>query len=150
MFRTNIHSAEKYDYFEGKFLAAYEFLRREDLGRLSEGSIALEGGAVASVQCYTTVPPEEGKFETHDRHFDIQFLVSGEETIEVADRGELVPCTPYDAGGDITFYREPERRDTLRLQKGDLVVLSPGEAHKPRICIKSPELVKKIVIKVPV
>ena len=65
----------KYDLTAKKFQVAFAFLRREDLGDLPEGWIELGDGVRASVQHYTTMAAETLSFETHEKFFDIQYLV---------------------------------------------------------------------------
>lgn len=150
MFNTSTKYAEKYDYLEKKFKIGYEFLRRSDLADLEVGAIQLEEGVLAQIQKYNTNAPEIGKYETHDRNFDIQYVISGEEKFEVACRESLEVETPYDAQKDITFYKEPANSSVIYLKAGDFVVVSPEEAHKPRCNASATCEVKKIVIKVPV
>lgn len=150
MYRTSIQSADGYGCLRQKLQSVFRFLRNHDLEKLPVGSIPLEEGATAHVQDYTTVPSEEGRFEAHDRCYDIQFVVRGEEIVEVADRRRMNVSIPYAPENDVAFYGEPDRRNSVYLEKGDMVVLSPEEAHKPRVCAGKPCRVKKIVIKIPV
>jgi biofilm protein TabA len=150
MFNTSTQYAEKYDYLEKKFKIGYEFLRRSDLESLEVGAIQLEEGVLAQVQQYTTNAPEEVMFETHDRNFDIQYVVSGEEMFGIADREFLEVEVPYNAQKDVSFYKEPAHSGAIYLKAGDFVVVSPEEGHKPHCNVSGPCEVKKIVIKVPV
>lgn len=150
MFGTTIPLAEKYDYLQQKFKTGYEFLRREGLEKMDPGTVRLGGGITAQIQIYLTGKPKGAKFESHDRFFDIQYVVSGEEFFEVADRLPLPEDTPYDEEKDVTFYREPERKSRVYLGAGSLIVVSPEEVHRPRVSVSGPQTVKKIVIKIPV
>lgn len=150
MYRTSIQSADGYGSLRQKLQSVCRFLRSHDLEKLPVGSIPLEEGTTAHVQDYMTVPSEEGRFETHDCCYDIQYVVSGEELVEVADRRRMSVSVPYAPENDITFYGEPARRNSVYLDKGDMVVLSPEEAHKPRVCAGKPCRVRKIVVKIPI
>jgi biofilm protein TabA len=150
MFATNITLAEKYDYLSEKFKLAYEFLRRKDLEELSEGVIPLELGVAAHIQRYTTKPGSILKFETHDRYFDIQYMASGYEIFELADRDGLEPDGEYIEEKDISYYKEPVISGRVLLKKGDFIIVAPEEAHKPRCTVDIPLEVTKIVVKVPV
>lgn len=140
----------KYDYTSAKFETAYAFLRREDLAELPEGWIELTDGVRASVQHYTTMPAETLDFETHEKYFDIQYLVEGVELVGVTSREGMAEKTPYAAENDITFYQEPEFSGSVLLCAGDYVILEPEDVHKPRCAAGKPIAVKKIVVKVPV
>lgn len=132
------------------FRIAYEFLKRKDLKDLEEGWIDLGKGVRASIQHYTTMDEKTLLFETHERFYDIQYLIEGYEYIGVCTREDLVVKTPYNQENDVTFYQDPERYGMVLLGPGDYVVLAPADAHKPRCMAEKAMPVKKIVIKVPV
>lgn len=102
------------------------------------------------MQHYTTMDASTLSFETHERYFDIQYLVEGKEKIGVCTRDGLEVKIPYDEDNDITFYEEPLISGEVYLQKGDFIILAPEDAHKPRCQAVNPLAVKKIVVKVPV
>ena len=140
----------KYDLTNPAFKTAFAFLHRDDLGTLPEGWIELGNGARASVQHYTTMDPATLSFETHEKFFDIQYLVEGIELLGICTRQGLVVKTPYDTENDVTFYEDPDYAGQVLLRGGDYVVFAPEDAHKPRCLAGSPLAVKKIVVKVPV
>lgn len=141
----------KYVFTAAKFRTAFDFLKRKDLGELPLGWIELEGGVRASVQAYSTIEPSEGSYETHEKYFDIQYVVSGKEYCGVTTRDAITVKTPYDASGDITFYTDPVKNESLvYLEDGDYIILAPEDAHKPRLIAGEKMEIKKIVIKVPV
>lgn len=140
----------KYDLTAKKFQVAFAFLRREDLGTLPEGWIELGDGVRASVQHYTTMAAETLSFETHEKFFDIQYLVEGEELLGACTRQGLQVKTPYDVGNDVTFYEDPALFGQVLLRGGDYVIFAPEDAHKPRCLAGEAMAVKKIVVKVPV
>lgn len=150
MLGTKIQLAEKYNYLEEKFLLGYAFLRKKNLAELEVGAYELGQGVVANIQHYTTVSSETVKFETHDRFFDIQFVISGQENFEVANRADLEASTEYDAEKDMTFYKDPQEKSVLLLKAGDFVAVAPEDAHKPRCNAGGSNAVKKVVVKVPV
>ncbi len=141
----------KYDFTSAKFKTAFAFLKRDDLASLPLGWIELENGVRASVQAYSTINPDEGSYETHEKYFDIQYVVSGKEYCGVTTRDALTVKKPYDVAGDITFYNEPCKNESLvYLEDGDYIILMPEDAHKPRLIAGEKMEIKKIVIKVPV
>lgn len=145
-----INGMSQYDLNAQKFQTAFTFLNRADLAELPEGWIELDNGVRASVQHYTTMAADTLSFETHEKFFDIQYLVEGTELIGCRSRTGLTEKTPYDAENDITFYEEPALSGSVLLEAGDYVILAPEDAHKPRCIAGQAMPVKKIVIKVPV
>ena len=149
MIYANIEN-DKYDFNSPLFKCAIAFLKRPDLNMLEPGRIDLDNGVYASVQEYETKDENECRFETHEKYFDIQFVVSGEEYIGICDRKEAKVSVPYDENKDITFYADPDNYGKILLTGGDYVIVSPSEAHKPKCRVTESTAVKKIVIKVPI
>lgn len=150
MLVTSLKGRRAYDLTEPKFRAALDFLARGDLDTLPEGWMELENGLRAGIQHYRTALPRELRFESHERYYDIQYMVRGSELIGVCPREGLTVSVPYDAATDNTFYRDPEVSGAVLLREGQMAVLSPEDVHKPRCAAGEPEDVFKIVLKVPV
>lgn len=150
MYSDSIYNDYRYDLNEAKFQTAVEFINRKDLTEIPVGLTVLENGVTASVQEYTTMAPAELPFETHDKFLDLQYVVKGEEIIQVVPREILETKTVYDADKDIEFYKEPNVTGGVYLKAGHYTILSPNDAHKPRCIAEKPEFVKKIVLKIPV
>lgn len=140
---------EKYNYLDEKFRCAYEWLRGTDTAALEEGSYPIMGDSVvANVQEYTTFPSEQGYFETHEKYFDIQYVVSGIERFGICKR-EGLTVRSVDEKADLILYEEPEYSGSVILRQGDLIVVAPEDAHKPRCQAgQKPCSVKKVVVKV--
>ena len=148
MFFCNISIAEKYDYLEEKFRVAYRWLAETNIKDLPEGFYPLLGDdVIAGVQEYTTFPWENGRFETHDKYFDIQYMVTGDEMFGICKRDGLKEADRIPEN-DVVFYEEPGRSGQVLLREGDLIVVAPEDAHKPRCAAGEPAPVKKVVVKV--
>ena len=149
MLTTTLKLADQYDYLSEKFAKAYHFLRTENLESLPVGNTEIDGKEVfANVQEYTTIPWEECAFEAHDQYFDIQYVVSGKELFGYVKRDGLKEKAPYDSEKDLVFFEEPKGSGQILLEAGDLAVVSPEDAHKPRCIAGKCCRVKKIVVKV--
>lgn len=149
MFFSPVSLATKYNYLEEKFLVAYKWLAETDLDNTAAGSYPICEGVTANVQEYTTFPAAEGSFETHDLFFDIQYIISGKEQFGVCKRDGLI-LKQDNPDNDVKFYEEPEMSGTVLLLPGDLIVVAPEDAHKPRCAAGAPEFVRKVVVKVKV
>lgn len=149
MFFSPTAIATKYNYLEDKFLAAYKWLSETDLDNTPAGSYPICEGVTANVQEYTTFPASEGSFETHDAYFDIQYVISGKEQFGVCKREGLVLKQDV-PDNDVKFYEEPELSGSVLLLPGDLIIVAPEDAHKPRCAAGAPEFVRKVVVKVKV
>lgn len=123
------------------------FLREYNLDELDVGRHPIDGDRVfALVQTYTSRPAEDGRWEAHRLHLDIQTLASGVERIGWADVQTLEEETPYSVEKDIAFYRGTG--GLLILRPGWFMVLGPDDAHMPGIAAPLPGPVKKVVIKI--
>ena len=148
MFFCNVSIAEKYDYLEEKFRVAYRWLAETNIKDLPEGFYPLLGDdVIAGVQEYTTFLWENGRFETHDKYFDIQYMVTGDEMFGICKRDGLKEADRIPEN-DVVFYEEPARSGQVLLREGDLIVVAPEDAHKPRCAAGEPAPVKKVVVKV--
>ena len=149
MLTSKLTIADKYDYLEERFRKGYEFLRTADLKALPAGRVDIEGDDLyASVQEYTTMDADTCKYEAHNRYFDIQYVVTGEELFGYAKREDLEEEAPYQEAEDIVFLKDPAVCGSVLLKAGDCAVVSPEDAHKPRCAAGNPCPVKKIVVKV--
>ena len=148
MFSCNVKLSTKYDYLSDKFKAGYKWLAETDIKALADGAYPILGDdVIANVQSYTTAPAEALKFEAHDKYFDIQFMAEGQEFFGVCHREGLKLCEAK-PDNDVYFFEEPEFSGQVLLREGDLIVVEPEEAHKPRCAVGAPAQVKKVVVKV--
>lgn len=149
MFFSPLSLATKYNYLGDKFTAAYKWLQETDLDNTPVGSYPICEGVTANVQEYNTFPASEGNFETHDAYFDIQYVISGKEQFGYCKREGLVLKQDVPEN-DVKFYEEPALSGTVLLLPGDMIVVAPEDAHKPRVAADGPEFVRKVVVKVKV
>jgi YhcH/YjgK/YiaL family protein len=112
--------------------------------------VDLAGGAFALLQAYLTKPREEGRWETHRAHVDVQAMTEGEELMETADAGRLALDEDLTPAKDVVFYRPFDEGSTLRLVPGAVAVFYPADGHRGGIALGAPALVRKVVVKVPV
>jgi biofilm protein TabA len=149
MIYTSLSRVQKYDHLVDKLTKAYDFLSQDSLQDLALGKQLIDGEDIfALVQSYQTVPAEQVKFESHEQYVDLQFIVSGQERMGIADRGKLNIVSPYNPAKDVSLYADPPEYGSLVMNAGDLVVLLPEEAHKPKCQCGESQTVKKIVIKI--
>jgi len=102
-------------------------------------------------QSYNTQNLEESLFESHIKYVDMQFLVSGEEIIEVAHIDNLEMDSEYNKKDDYSLYKASCNTSKIFMQKGDLSLFFPKDGHMPGMQIgNKPKKVFKTVVKVPV
>ncbi len=98
-------------------------------------------------QAYHTKPREEKKYESHRKYIDIQFIVSGEELMEVTSPSRLTITSPYDDKEDYALYSNKEKGSTLDIKKGEAALFFPQDAHMPCLNKGASKRVIKSVVK---
>jgi YhcH/YjgK/YiaL family protein len=98
------------------------------------------------VQQYQTKPLAEGKWESHRKYIDVQYVEEGVERIGWTPVAGLTVTEPYDEAKDIAFYQGDG--DFVTVPAGSFVILFPDDAHMPGIAVDKPSPVKKVVVKV--
>ena len=129
---------------------ALAFLRSPDLAMLPDGRVEIDGERVfALVQRFETKWSATPKFECHKKYIDIQFIVSGDEIIGWAPAELMEITTAYEADKDISFGTVPKGEWTpVHLHAGQMAVLYPEDGHAPKMALRNPSKVMKIVVKV--
>lgn len=122
-----------------------EFLQRDDLADLPDGTLNLLGDAVYAIVVTDTPSEKVAQLEVHRTHLDVQLAVSGSFDV---DWKSLEQCNqislPYDADKDVMLFADtPQSR--VVIEPGVAAVFFPHDAHAPQ---PPSEHVKKIVIKV--
>ena len=148
MYSCSIKNAWKYSYLADKFSAGLKWLSETDISSLPEGKTEIPGaGLIADVQIYETRPAEEGRFESHNENFDIQYVAEGREYFCVCP-AEGLKVSEAHPERDLYFLDRPENYGSILLNAGDFVIVAPGEAHMSRCSVNAPEKVRKVIIKV--
>ena len=81
------------------------------------------------------------------KYIDVHYIMEGAERIATADVSSLQIMTPFSEERDIGFYQGDESGRYL-LKPGEFMVCFPSDAHKVAMMDKTPETVKKIVVKI--
>ena len=90
---------------------------RDVAADVADGRIEIDGERIyASVAGYETGSRAERRFEAHRRYIDVQVLLAGEETIDVALDGDLPVLEAYDDARDVMFLNP--RRTSPRCRCG--------------------------------
>jgi YhcH/YjgK/YiaL family protein len=126
--------------------AAMKFLLENDLTSLPPGRMDLNGDNLyVLVQEYNTKPAEQGMWEAHRKYIDVQYMVSGQERMGVANL-RTMQLGEYVTEKD--FQPMSGRGNHLDVFAGSFVIFFPEDAHMPGLCVNAPESVKKVVLKV--
>jgi YhcH/YjgK/YiaL family protein len=147
-------SAKNLDFYknlgvEGRYAKAVDFLKNTDLENLAPGKYEIDGKNVfANVVEYTTIPWEEAKYETHRDYSDIQYVISGSETMTYAPIDELNIKVPYNEEKDVVFYDNENPGLRVAVRAGEYMIFNPWDGHKPKAAAGEPAPIKKVIVKI--
>lgn len=129
---------------------AFAFLEANRGKELNDGRIEIDGDRIyANVDSYETRSYDNTRFESHEKYIDIQYMISGTETIEVTERNRVVVSEIYDTNKDVTFYAGNCVGRYRTIKDGEFLIFRPEDVHRPCIATDSVrQNVKKMVIKV--
>lgn len=108
---------------------------------LDEQSFVLE-------QAYNSKDREDCFFESHRKYIDVQFILGGEEIIEVSNTNLLAVALVYNEELDYIKYEDKKECSSIVLKAGDVAIFYPQDAHMPCIKVKNSVKVIKAVVKV--
>lgn len=128
---------------------ALQYLKDTDLEALDFGVYEPSDEFLVQVIDHTTKRFDETRPEIHKDKLDVQYSISGNETIYVRVAPTAAPITDdqFDER-DIGFYDTVEDEVAISMHPGDFVVFYPGEIHRPGCATSTPVRIKKIVIKI--
>lgn len=99
-------------------------------------------------QVYHSKERDKCVFESHRKYIDVQFILEGEEIIEVVDINNLHVNFQYDKNMDLIKYNDNQNASIVKLKKGDVAIFYPEDAHMPCIKLNKSIKVVKTVVKV--
>lgn len=141
-----LENASFYEGLNPHFAKAFAFLRQADLPDMLIGRHEVDGDNVYAVVAKGMGRvPEDALIETHDNYIDIQFVVSGTDSIGWKTRKDLGdPSGQYDTNSDVTFYKDAPTAWSA-IGSGTFGIYFPEDAHMPMI---SDGELHKVIMKV--
>jgi len=129
---------------------ALQHLRDTDYLQVAPGKYPIDGTRMfAIVQDPITQNWDLGFPEFHERHIDVQCLLSGEEALGFLPANpNLNPTDNFLAERDIAFVAQQENETKIILTPGMYAVFFPGELHRPCRAVNQAMQIKKVVIKI--
>ncbi len=147
MILDTLGNAAKYAGLKMGISEAFGFLDQPGLAELPDGEYEIFGDRVYAIIAHENGRQiDEGKLEGHRKYIDIQYVISGEESMGWKAREGLVRSMDYDAERDLEFF-EGKPDSVGRVSPGSFAVFLPTDAHLPLIG-NGP--IHKVVVKVAV
>ena len=120
----------------------------EAVKSMEPATIPLSNGGKILVQQGTTKSCVGQEIEAHREFLDIQYIVSGEETVGWAPIDALTPSGAFDTAKDKGKYSGSF--DFMTVRAGYCYVVFPEDGHMPGVHLDAPANFKKAVVKLKV
>lgn len=147
MIVDSLQNASQYSNLHPKFSQAFNYLLTNDLTSIEDGAYTIDEGLklIVSTKSGKTTAESLAKFECHNQNIDIQFCISGKETIAWKPREKCKePKGEYNTENDVLFYNDAPDM-FFQLTNNQFVVFFPNDVHAPMI---GDDIIKKLVFKV--
>ncbi len=138
-----------------EFQIAFDYLEN-----ISEGNLLIKEGECFKEmitddifvlkQAYYTKNRENCFFESHKKYIDIQYIIKGEEIMDVSHIDNLEEINSYDEETDFIKYSGNNSISSLYIKEKELAIFYPEDGHQPCIKTNISELIYKAVIKIPI
>lgn len=146
MILDNIKNSVRYFALHPGFEPAFKFLKSPSMANLKEGKQLIDGERLFALGTASKGKGmEDTVFESHRKYIDIQFTVSGCDSIGWEEQPRLIPdAKGYDPDKDVEFYKD---RPTIWVPvgSGQFAVFYPEDAHAP---FATDAFIHKVIIKV--
>lgn len=120
----------------------------EELTDLTPRTVPLSGGNKILVQQGTTKPVEGQLLEAHREYLDIQYIITGSETVGWAPLETLTLSGEFNTQKDKGMYAGS--CDFMDIRAGYCYVVFPEDAHMPGSHLDAPKQYQKLVVKLKV
>lgn len=140
-------NAAKYTAFKNGLSEGFGFLDQPELAELADGKYEILGDRLYAIVTHENGRcAEESRLEGHRKYIDIQYVISGDESMGWAPREGLVNAVEYDKEKDLEFF-EGAPESIVRVPAGSFAVFLPDDAHMPLI---GSGPIHKVIVKVAV
>jgi len=127
---------------------AISYVSGVDLVKAEVGKYVIDDDSYYLVQEYNSKMRENCRLEAHKKYVDVQWIVSGEEELDILAPEGLEVSEEYNGDKDVVFYKAPALMQRIILRSGSYMVILPEMAHMPGCAVNESVAVKKVVIKV--
>ena len=131
-----------------KLTEALDYIQNLDKSTLTPGKHEVNDEFFYNYMEYEAKEPTDSIYEAHKNYVDIQYIVEGQERVDVSFEAYMELDTPYDTEKDIMFFKNPTESFSRILGADEYIIVLPHELHKPGQKVGENGNVKKIVGKV--
>lgn len=147
MILDTLNNAARYAGLRVGCSEAFGFLDQPGVADLPDGKYEIMGERVYAIVDRTQGRKvSDGQLEAHRKYLDIQYVISGDESMGWRPRAGLANSVAYDEERDLEFL-EGDPESIVRIPPGSFAVFLPSDAHLPLI---GDGPIHKVVVKVAV
>lgn len=154
MIITNLDEISEQSALSEDIRTALTFLQTQGDADRDTGRFEIPDSTLAGFsQAYeTTEANDELRYEAHRQFIDVQYIISGSETMKWLPLDEIDVTDEYSEENDCLLgVAQNGSHGDIPFQAGQVMILYPTDAHAPGVTNgEGPLAVKKLVIKVPV
>jgi len=148
MIFDRIENLAKYIPYMPDIKTVCDFLRDNDAEKIEAGHYEINDNVYVNVQVYE--PKKNEAYEDHRQYIDLQYIVKGDEEIDVISRTEGTGEGEYVAEHDCSvFHGTNGSVAKLYISAGSFTILEPDDPHAPGTMWHGGE-VKKMIFKIKV
>lgn len=145
MILDSLENAARYTGLRVGCSEAFGFLNQPGLKDLPDGKYEINGDRVYAIVDRTQGRQlSDAQLEGHRKYLDIQYVISGDESMGWRPRQGLSNSVPYDEQKDVEFF-EGDPESIVRVPPGSFAVFLPTDAHLPLI---GDGPIHKVIVKV--
>ena len=145
MIIDKLDNAARYTGLKTGMSEAFGFLDQPGLEKLPDGKYEISGSRVYAIVTHEEGRKvENGELEAHRKYIDIQFIISGNESMGWSPLDNLETSVEYDSENDIEFFKN-NPKSLFKVPEGCFAIFLPTDAHLPLIG-KGP--IHKVILKV--
>jgi YhcH/YjgK/YiaL family protein len=150
MIVDKIENADQYFGLSDTIDKALQFLKKTPFAQKKDGHYEIESNKIFYViHTDTSKPSAEDNFEVHEKHIDIQYMLSGCEVLGYSPQSTLTTIKkPYDDVMDVTLYKKPNNYSELIFSEGMFVLLYPNDGHMFKCQLLKPLTVRRVIVKI--
>jgi len=125
-------------------------LKKADLEKIKKGKYEIIKDEIfLIIDEYQTEKPEEKKAEQHRIYIDVQYIISGKETIGFGyEDNENEIFNEYDLSKECTLFNTVKNEEDIILQKGAYAIFFPSDIHRPGLNADGQQVIKKGIVKI--
>lgn len=147
MILDTLENAARYAGFKPGISEGFGFLDQPGLSELEPGRYDIvDGLAFAIIEKNDGRKVEDGKLEAHRKYIDIQYIISGDESMGWSPLADLAGSEGYDETRDLEFFTDAPQ-SLVKVPPGSFTIFLPTDAHLPGVG-NGP--IHKVVVKIAV